>query len=119
MGFDAFNQLPGEDKASCTSKEQCGKDDTYDKHKNMHRKNMQPIQHVQTILEHNWQLINPTHAVYGCSWLMDSMLHCCLLHTKQQQLRSAHSQVIIHAARVQSKRSLTADCHPGVQCPVQ
>ena len=31
--------LPGEDKASCTSKfeEQCGKDDIYDKHKPMHR----------------------------------------------------------------------------------
>ena len=26
--------LPGEDKASCTSKEQCGRDDIYDKHKN-------------------------------------------------------------------------------------
>ena len=29
--------LPGEDKASCTSKEQCGRDDIYDKNKNMHR----------------------------------------------------------------------------------
>ena len=26
-------QLPGEDKASCTNKEQCGRDDIYDKHK--------------------------------------------------------------------------------------
>ena len=29
--------LPGEDKASCTSKEHCGRDDIYDKHKKMHR----------------------------------------------------------------------------------
>ena len=29
------DELPGEDKASCTSKEQCGRDDIYDKHKNI------------------------------------------------------------------------------------
>ena len=41
-------ELPGEDKASCTSKEQCGKDDIYDKHKNMHGHPYYSIQQLKT-----------------------------------------------------------------------
>ena len=36
LALHANLELPGEDKASCTSKEQCSKDDIYDKQK-MHR----------------------------------------------------------------------------------
>ena len=42
--------LPGEDKASCTSKEQCGKDDIYDKHKNIeHRIGKCPTEGVHLV----------------------------------------------------------------------